>query len=286
MAGFQERNSQLPVVTVRKAVNAGWADDWSELMKSEEVNPWVMTKLRKSYYQAGQEDDQRKGIVQKVMQKSTDLLERIVVPVEGQGGSHCPTCALIAADALMKVTPGALRWSTETAARRVNSEQSLGYAGQKVFRAHAPPEGPCENLMCAIKLLAILHAGGANLVDRIFEGLQEQRLKITNEIRRFIEVDKNEVVKIGDLEKNSEAIKVVRPNFNKEIFPDATIRAGVGELTLRTGEAGTLRTLMGSHRSLTRLARSLPCQLQGRRWSGMREVVLQVCGGEQGSQCS
>ena len=53
-----------------------------------------------------------------------------------------------------------------------------------MFRAHAPPQGPCENLMCAFKLLAILHAGGANLVDTIFEGLQEQsRLKITNEIK-------------------------------------------------------------------------------------------------------
>ena len=30
-------------------------------------------------------------------------------------------------------------------------------------------------------------------------------------------MDKNDMVKIGDLEKNSEAIKVVRPNFNKEI---------------------------------------------------------------------
>ena len=77
VAGIQERNSQLPVVTVRKEVNAGWADDWSDLMKSEEVNPWVMTKLRESYYQAGQEDDQRNCIVQKVMGREGHTVVRV-----------------------------------------------------------------------------------------------------------------------------------------------------------------------------------------------------------------
>ena len=63
--------------------------------------------------------------------------------------------------------------------------------------------------------------GADNLVDTIFEGLQEQsRLNITNELRRFIEVDNQEAVKIGDLENNSEAINVVRPQFNKRDLPE------------------------------------------------------------------
>ena len=37
-----------------------------------------------------------------------------------------------------------------------------------------------------------------------------------DELRRFTEVDNHEAVKIGDLEKNSEAIKVVGPNFDRE----------------------------------------------------------------------
>ena len=42
--------------------------------------------------------------------------------------------------------------------------------------------------------------------------MQEQRrLEITNELRRFIEVDIHEAVKIGDLEKNSEVIRVAGP---------------------------------------------------------------------------
>ena len=48
------------------------------------------------------------------------------------------------------------------------------------------------------------------------KGAQElSRLKITTELRRSIAVDNHEAVKTGDLERNSKAIKVVRPVFNK-----------------------------------------------------------------------
>ena len=64
--------------------------------------------------------------------------------------------------------------------------------------------------------------GGDSVADTIF-GLQEQsRLKIVDELRRFAEVDNHEAVKIGDPEKNSEAIKVVGPNFDRgRTFPVA-----------------------------------------------------------------
>ena len=58
-------------------------------------------------------------------------------------------------------------------------------------------------------------------------------------------MDNHEVVKIGDLEKNSEAIKVVGPNFDKETFPDA-VQEGVDELTLRRGEEGVLRSIINT----------------------------------------
>ena len=49
-----------------------------------------------------------------------------------------------------------------------------------------PPQGACENLVCALKLLANQQTGGDSFVDTIFEGLQEQsRLEITTERRRF-----------------------------------------------------------------------------------------------------
>ena len=72
------------------------------------------------------------------------------------------------------------------------------------------------------------------------------RLKITCELTRFIEVENHEAVKIGDLEKNSEAIKVVKPKYSKEIFQNAAIREGVDELTLREGEGGTLRSFINA----------------------------------------
>ena len=37
--------------------------------------------------------------------------------------------------------------------------------------AYAPPQGPCEDLMSAVELLADLQTGADNLVDTIFECL-------------------------------------------------------------------------------------------------------------------
>ena len=53
---------------------------------------------------------------------------------------------------------------------------------------------------------------------RSLKGLQEQsRLKILDELRRILEVDTHEAVKIGDLEKNSEAIKVAGSKFDRHV---------------------------------------------------------------------
>ena len=50
----------------------------------------------------------------------------------------------------------------------------------KVFRAHAPPQGACENLVCA-------------------QLRRDSRLKMTDDLRRFIKVDNHEAANIGDL---------------------------------------------------------------------------------------
>ena len=56
----------------------------------------------------------------------------------------------------------------------------------KVFWAHAPPQGPCENLVCALKLLANQQTGGDSLSWIRSSGVfQEQsRYKIMDELRR------------------------------------------------------------------------------------------------------
>ena len=65
------------------AGQTGAEGDWSELMMSNQRDPWA--KLKDSCYQARQEDDQRKSIVQHTVQGSTDFLRRIIVPVAGRG---------------------------------------------------------------------------------------------------------------------------------------------------------------------------------------------------------
>ena len=43
-------------------------------------------------------------------------------------------------------------------------QDSTDRSEAKVFRAHAPPLGACENLVCALKLLANQQTGGDSLV--------------------------------------------------------------------------------------------------------------------------
>ena len=111
-------------------------------------------------------------------------------------------CALIVTDTRLKITPGGSRRRMVKAARsgtkqcswwcaacgeqcnwkdpnRVLVIQDRVSSEVKVFRAHAPPQGPCENLTVAVTL-ANSQTGADSSVDTIFEGLQEQsKWKIT-----------------------------------------------------------------------------------------------------------
>ena len=87
------------------------------------------------------------------------------------------------------------KWRDTT---RVSTQDSKDSSEAEVFPAHAPPQGACEHLVCALKLLANQQTGGDSLVDTLFEGLQEQsRLKIMDELRIFVEVANRS----ADLEK-------------------------------------------------------------------------------------
>ena len=75
---------------MRKAFKAGTAGDWADAMNSDRLNAWTSAKLRECYSEVESEDEQLD------LQKSTDFLKRIIVPVEGQGGVTlsyvCPHC--------------------------------------------------------------------------------------------------------------------------------------------------------------------------------------------------
>ena len=61
--------------------------------------------------------------------------------------------------------------------------------------------GVCENMICVLNLLARFQSGGQHrLVQTVFDGLQEHsRKKITDELTRFIAVDNQEAVKVGEV---------------------------------------------------------------------------------------
>ena len=109
-----------------------------------------------------------------------------------------------------------------------------------MFRAH----GVCYNLINALKHLAHQQKDCDSPVKTVVQGLEERsRLKMMDELTRFMMVDNFETVQVGDLDKNMESKKVVKPKFTTD-FPEAVTREGADELTLRAEEAGMLRTFM------------------------------------------
>ena len=65
-------------------------------MKGDKLSAWPSVKLRERYSEVEQKDEERKSTVQQILDKSTDFLRRITVPVEGQGAVTlsyvCPRC--------------------------------------------------------------------------------------------------------------------------------------------------------------------------------------------------
>ena len=127
--------------------------------------------------------------------------------------------------------------------RQRGSQRSKGVPSVRTLRREVVAGLPSA----LSKQLASLQAGMDNLADTIIGGSQQRStLKITNEFRRFIDVKNHEAVKIGDLDGNSEEIKVIRPNLKIETFPNAAIREEVDDQTLRAKEVGILHTSLNS----------------------------------------
>ena len=59
LALLRESDSlHLAGTKVRRSVKVGKEDDWSELWKSSEFNPWTRAKLQECYFEVWQDDDQ------------------------------------------------------------------------------------------------------------------------------------------------------------------------------------------------------------------------------------
>ena len=80
---FASSDMRLDGTLIRQASKAGKAGDWSELPESDRLNAWTSAKLQECSNEVKQDDDERKKIVQQILQKGTDFVRRIIVSVEG-----------------------------------------------------------------------------------------------------------------------------------------------------------------------------------------------------------
>ena len=109
----------------------------------------------------------------------------------------------------------------------------------KVFKVHAVPQGACENLINALKLLANQQKDGDSSIQSIVTGLCERSRKgIMDGLRNIIEVDNRSAPEVGHLKEGTRPFEVRRPEL-EEGCPEVSIREGPGELTLRTEEVGS-----------------------------------------------
>ena len=116
----------------------------------------------------------------------------------------------------------------------------------KVFKAHAAPLELCDNLVNALKPLANQQNDGDSPIESIVTGLHEKSRKgIMDGLTGLIKVDNHNAgaVDVGGLRRGTKSIQVKKPQFS-EAFPEAFIRDGADELTLRAEEVGLLRTFV------------------------------------------
>ena len=108
--------------------------------------------------------------------------------------------------------------------------------------AHAVPQGLCENLINALKLLANQQEGGDGLFQSIVTNLCEgSRKGLTEGLRNFLKVDNHRALEVGHLREGSRSLKVRRPKC-EEGSPEVLVRESPEELTLSAEEVGTQKS--------------------------------------------
>ena len=74
----------------------------------------------------------------------------------------------------------------------------------KVFKAHAVPQGLCENLINALKLLANQQEDGYGLLQNIVKNLGKRSRKgLSDGLRDFIRVENNRASDVGELRRGT-----------------------------------------------------------------------------------
>ena len=135
-------------------------------------------------------------------------------------GSDCRTCTHIAIASRLRTTFGGSLLGAErcnaAAASTIERprtdvmviQYSTDHRGAKVFRAHLAPQGMCDNLTSALKLLSNQQKDGDSPVRMIVPGLQgSSRRRIMDGLKLFMAVDSSAAVKIGNLQKETRSKK-------------------------------------------------------------------------------
>ena len=114
----------------------------------------------------------------------------------------------------------------------------------EVFGAHAAPQGMCDNMVNALKLLANQQKDGDSPAEMVVPDLLDKsRLKTMDGLGMSVAVDKYAAVKIWDPEKKTKSARVVSQKCTTN-FPGVVVREGADELPLRAHEEGHLRSFI------------------------------------------
>ena len=206
-----------------------------------------------------QDEAREVSIVQEIMLKSTDYLRRIIAQVGGQGGVTvsylCPNCnSFPLEDYVCRVNAGKTTkwwcaicgekyyWRQPNRLLVVQTGDSFEQA--KVFKANAVPQGLCENLVNALKLLANQQEDGDGLLQNIVTNLGKgSRKGLTDGLRDFIRVDNHRALDVGELHRGTGTFEVREPKA-PEGGSDVIVRESPDELTLRAEEVHTSKAYM------------------------------------------
>ena len=96
--------------SMRKTFSAGKSGDWEEFLENDRLSAWRSVKVGECYNGVGED---RQGIAQQIMQKTTDFLRRIIAPVGGQGGDTSSYVCFACHCAPLSTTSGGSLQGTE-----------------------------------------------------------------------------------------------------------------------------------------------------------------------------
>ena len=198
--------------------------------------------------------------VQGIILKSIDFLRRIIAPKKKRT-KRCPDVVSLPKlqqfsleNYLLRVSAG--KNTAAAGARAIFGENSNRKASNsllvvqtgdsasqaKMLKAHAVPQGLCENFINELILFANSWNNGDNEVQSIVAGFFGKMKGIMEDLKNFLEsVINHSTLDVGNLKESTRFLELRSPKFEKE-GSEVSIREGPEELTFRTKEVGSQKS--------------------------------------------